>query len=93
MKLTQFSPPGAVPDLKTPAIQLAYSQHISQLFARAVARVKQAMASAPGSVVQFYNPLTHGLPDPDTLADIGQVGWHGLISSAWKLSLNIKKTC
>lgn len=74
MKIPKFDPPAMVPDLATAALQSQYSDHVSQLFDQAVARINQSTGGGPDHVGQFYNPLSQGMADTDTLLDIP---WNG----------------
>ncbi len=74
MKFTTFDPPANVPDFNTAALAGKYSAHVSKLFDDAVARIDASSGGGPQHLPQFYNPVTQGLPDADTILDIP---WNG----------------
>lgn len=69
MKIGRFSPPANVDDFGTPALLRAYSDHISAEFDRVIASLARELSGTSGTP-QFYNPVTHGITDPDTAAEI-----------------------
>ena len=74
MKLQRFSPPALVDDFGSPALLKEYSDHIADDFNRSIAAAQAVLAKHQAGQCQFYNPVTHGITDPDTLAAIV---WNG----------------
>jgi hypothetical protein len=72
MKMNRFDPPGQIDDLAGDQASLqAWSGQVGGYFDTGVARVAQFIS--PGTP-QIYNPVTHGITDPDTVAPIT---WNG----------------
>jgi hypothetical protein len=74
MKIARFSPPANVDDFGSAALLQQYSDHISADFDRSIAAIAAVLAKNHAGAAQIYNPVTDGLTDPDTLADIT---WNG----------------
>jgi hypothetical protein len=74
VKISQFSPPALVDDFGSAALLKNYSDHISADFDQSIAAVLSVLNKHHAGQCQFYNPITNGLSDPDTLASIV---WNG----------------
>jgi hypothetical protein len=74
MKIDRFDPPANVADFTDAGTLQRWSDKISRYFDHAVTNVSHYLAQHGGGTCQFYNPLTHGLADTDTFADIT---WNG----------------
>lgn len=74
MKYQKFSPPAFVDDFGDSALLKKYSDHITADFDQSIAAVQTILTKHNANQCQFYNPVTHGLTDPDTRQSIT---WNG----------------
>jgi len=74
MKYPQFSAPALVDDFGDAALLKKYSDHINADFDQSIGAVQSILTSHHAGPCQFYNPVTHGLTDPDTRQTIS---WNG----------------
>jgi hypothetical protein len=74
VKYPRFSPPALVDDFGDAALLTKYSEHVSGDFDQSIAAVQSILTKHNAGQSQFYNPVTHGLSDADTLQTIA---WNG----------------
>jgi len=79
MKIAQFDPPGNNGDFDgNPGLAAKWNKKMSDDFDSGVQDVNSTLAANGGGTSQFYNPVTHGLTDPDlTPASVGDIPWNG----------------
>ncbi|HEX4610705.1 MAG TPA: hypothetical protein VH092_21120 [Urbifossiella sp.] len=78
MKIDHFDPPGGIDDFGgDAALKDRWSRTMSDMFDTGVASVTGFLQAHGGGTCQFYNPVTHGRPDPDLPAAAGDITWNG----------------
>lgn len=76
MKINQFDPPANNGDFSgNLALAKKWSANMSKNFDSGVKDVNDTLAAHGGGTCQFYNPVTHGLTDPDLAS--ADITWNG----------------
>jgi hypothetical protein len=73
-----FSAPGNNPDFSGHnALANNWTDHMGNVFDTSIASVSAYLAKHGGGTCQFYNPVSHGRPDPDLPANTTDIPWNG----------------
>jgi hypothetical protein len=78
MKINRFDPPGNIDDFSNDAaLKKAWNDKMSKTFDDTISSVTQFLDSHGGGTCQFYNPVTHGRINPDSVPSVGDITWNG----------------